>query len=106
MNIEAMARGAGFSDNHRGELQHVSGPGPSAPYKGAPGILECTFINPVSMADLVKFATLVRAAAMREAAGICEQAAWTHQNAPMLGPELNAKKCAAAILAAIDQPKA
>jgi hypothetical protein len=37
-------------------------------------------------------------AAEREAcAALCDTVAYTHQNTPMLGPELNALKCAAAI---------
>jgi hypothetical protein len=50
---------------------------------------------PATPEGLAKFAELV----LEEAAKTCDESAWTHPNAAMLGPEQNSLKCAAAIRA-------
>lgn len=50
---------------------------------------------PATPEGLAKFAELV----LEEAAKKCDESAWTHPNAAMLGPEQNSLKCATAIRA-------
>lgn len=78
MNIEAMAREAGliyYAAGARGEYTEV--------------------LPNITMQQLSRFATIVRAEAMREAAGICGD----------MHPFDNGVDCGQYILAAIDQPK-
>lgn len=39
------------------------------------------------------------AAGLERAAKVCDETAWSHKNAPQLGPEINSQYCAAAIRA-------
>jgi len=111
MNIEAMAREAGLVEGMSGYLERRSTPAVGPDFMG------CFWSAPPTMDDLANFAALVRAAAMREAAGICTVRESDHYHdykdsgSPHKGSERSeahadeAANCAAAILAAIDQPK-
>lgn len=83
MNIEAMARDAGISE-------------PLGYYDS----IYCTEeVVLTHMDDIAKFAALVRAEALRDAAGICNDVKMTDSLYD------GAQSCNEAILAAIDQPK-
>lgn len=89
MNIEAMAREAGI-----------------ASFRGLMTSEQC---DGIEIDDFYKFAAIVRAEALREAAGICEAGVDTPH--PTVEGHImrnfgRSPGLAAAILAAIDQPKA